>query len=36
MELYFSPTDQTTSKKILEVINSVDYTFEFALQIYKR
>ena len=35
MELYFSPTDQTTSK-ILEVINSVDYTFESALLEFTR
>jgi len=30
VEVYFSPSDQTTSK-ILEVINDVDYTFEFGL-----
>ncbi|MBC8266983.1 MAG: T9SS type A sorting domain-containing protein [Flavobacteriales bacterium] len=30
VEVYFSPSDQTTSK-ILEVINNVDYTFEFGL-----
>ena len=35
MELYFSPSDQTTSK-IHEVINSVDYTFEFALLEFTR
>ena len=35
MELYFSPSDQTTSK-ILEVINSVDYTLEFALLEFTR
>ena len=35
MELYFSPSDQTTSK-IHEVINSVDYTLEFALLEFTR
>jgi hypothetical protein len=30
VEVYFSPSDQTTSK-ILEVINDVDYTLEFGL-----
>ena len=35
MELYFSPSDQTTSH-ILEVINSVDYTLEFALLDFTR
>ncbi len=30
VEVYFSPSDQTTSK-ILEVIDNVDYTFEFGL-----
>ena len=30
VEVYFSPSDQTTSK-ILDIINNVDYTFEFAL-----
>ena len=35
MELYFSPSDQTTSK-ILNVINSVDYTLEFALLDFTR
>ena len=30
VEVYFSPSDQTTSK-IIDVINNVDYTFEFAL-----
>ena len=30
LEVYFSPSDQTTSK-ILEVINDVDYTLEFGL-----
>jgi len=35
MELYFSPSDQTTSH-ILEFINSVDYTLEFALLEFTR
>ena len=35
MELYFSPSDQTTSK-IHEFINSVDYTLEFALLEFTR
>ena len=35
VELYFSPSDQTTSK-ILEVINNVDYTLEFALLEFTR
>ena len=30
VELYFSPSDQTTSK-IIDVINSVDYSLEFGL-----
>ena len=35
VEIYFSPSDQTTSK-ILEVINDVDYTFEFGLLSFTR
>ena len=35
IELYFSPSDQTTSH-ILEVINSVDYSLEFALLDFTR
>jgi len=35
MELYFSPSDHTTSK-ILEVINNVDYTLEFGLLEFTR
>ena len=35
VELYFSPSDQTTSK-LLEVINNVDYTLEFALLEFTR
>tara|TARA_E500000331_G_scaffold357573_1_gene419793 strand:+ start:10458 stop:12578 length:2121 start_codon:yes stop_codon:yes gene_type:complete len=35
VEVYFSPSDQTTSK-ILQVINSVDYTLEFALLEFTR
>ena len=30
LEVYFSPSDQTTSR-ILEFINNVDYTLEFGL-----
>ena len=35
IEVYFSPSDQTTSK-ILEVINDVDYTLEFGLLSFTR
>ena len=35
LEVYFSPSDQTTSK-ILEVINDVDYTLEFGLLSFTR
>ena len=35
VELYFSPSDQTTSK-ILETINSVDNTLEFGLLAFTR